>query len=182
VELLRKRSDVGSRIGFFGHSNAGYAALTLAAHSDAFNAIVAAGAFPDWAAVDVTADVFYRDTSCGGFVLQQSRYYTEGRKMPYTIGAPRWAGREEYLQNSPIEHLQNLKTPLLFIEGEMDTSAREVEMAYTIAQTSGAPTELAFYEGESHVFNSRANVIDSHNRTLRWFTRYLTEQGAGARG
>jgi dipeptidyl aminopeptidase/acylaminoacyl peptidase len=178
VELLRKRSDVGSRVGFFGHSNAGYAALTLAAHSDAFNAIVAAGAFPDWAAVNVAGDVFYRDTACGGFVLQQSRYYTEGRKMPYTIGAPRWAAREEYLRNSPIEQLQNLKTPLLFIEGEMDTSAREIEMAYTIAQATGVPTELAFYQGESHILNSRANVIDSHNRTLRWFTRYLTKQRA----
>jgi dipeptidyl aminopeptidase/acylaminoacyl peptidase len=177
VTLLRGRADVdGTRTGFFGHSNAGYVALTLAAHTDAFRAIVAAGSFPDWAAVNVTADVFYRDTVCGGFVMQQSRYFTEARAMPYSIGAPRWSAREEYLRNSPIEQLQNLKTPLLFIEGEMDTSAREVEMAYTIAQATGVPTELAFYQGESHVFNSRANVIDSHDRALRWFTRYLTKQ------
>lgn len=174
TELLRKHPDVdGSKLGFFGHSNAGFAALTLEAHTDAFAAIVAMSTFPDRRAYELIPYPAFSMLDCGGFLLQENRFYAEDINLPYGLGGSFWDMPEAYDKTSPIRYLDKATTPILLIEGEFDANPAEMQYAYGVLQAHGVDAELAYYPGEPHVFYNPANIRDAWNRTESWFNKHL---------
>jgi pimeloyl-ACP methyl ester carboxylesterase len=176
VEMLNKHPAIApGRIGFFGHSNAGYVALTLAGQTDAFKAIVAYSTFPEWGDAEFMTFPGVRWMSCGGFVAQSARYYIEDPHLPYAMGTARWNDEAKFARNTPIDHLHKAKTPVLFLQGEFDVTPVPMESAYHILQANGVPSAFAYYRGESHVLYSPANIRDATERSVRWFQTHLRE-------
>lgn len=76
---------------------------------------------------------------------------------------------------SPLTYIKATKAPLLTIQGENDIrvprgQAQEVN---DILKAKGNIVETIFYPGEGHGFQKREHQLDSLNRTIAWFDKYL---------
>lgn len=76
---------------------------------------------------------------------------------------------------SPASYVQNVKAPVLSLQGEDDTivprsQAEELDKAL---RSRGIVTETIFYPGEGHGFEKTENQADALRRTVAWFDRYL---------
>ena len=80
-----------------------------------------------------------------------------------------------YEKNSPINFIQNAKTPTLIIHGEQDTTP-PVSQSYEFyngLREMGVETELVLYPREGHSFEELAHQIDLLKRILNWYDSYL---------
>jgi dipeptidyl aminopeptidase/acylaminoacyl peptidase len=174
LDVLNKQPEIlPGEFGFFGHSNAGYAALALEVLSKRFKAIVACSTFPD-----LGFGLFYTNgmtaaADCSGNLTQAYRFPYEDPVGPYFMNGPAWKGQDKYLRNAPLFHLDTAATPLLLIEGEFDAAPRAMEATYSVLHGRGVPVELAYYWGESHVFSSPGNILDTWTRSEKFFGKYL---------
>lgn len=172
--LDRQRYLMPGEHGFWGHSNAGYVALSLEALTDRFKAIVAWDTFPELGYENLHSSMLDVALNCAGNFLQGWRFFYEDPGEPYTPQpAPPWKNPSEYIRNEPLFNLNRAATPLLLVEGEFDVAPKEMEEVYSILRGRGVPVELAYYWGEAHVFGSPGNIHDSWRRTECFFNRYL---------
>lgn len=83
--------------------------------------------------------------------------------------------RAVYENASPIKFIRNATAPLLVLQGENDIRVpkEEAEQVVSIYKEIGKPVDSHFYPMEGHGFAKRENQIDSINRTIAWFDRYL---------
>lgn len=177
--LDRQAEIIPGCYGFWGQSNAGYVALALEALSDRFKAIVAWDTFPEIGYDSLHSSDMDVALECSANIIQENRFFYEGRGQPFAPQpTPPWKSPETYIRNDPLFNLSNAATPILLIEGEFDTSPREMEETYSILRGRGVSAELAYYWGEGHVFGSPGNIHDSWLRTEAFFRRHLL---AGAR-
>jgi len=102
-----------------------------------------------------------------------------------TFSMPRWMKMyfkgnpyvrdDMYEKNSPINFIQNAKTPTLIIHGEQDTTP-PVSQSYEFyngLREMGVETELVLYPREGHSFEELAHQIDLLKRILNWYDSYL---------
>ena len=171
--LARHNAIDASRCGFYGHSNAGYAALALEVSSHRFKAIVAHATFPDIGFANLTAAPDRTTLDCAPYTIQADRFYYEDEAQPYGVGAPFWLNPGAYAENSPAIHLDAATTPLLLLAGEFDSGSREMEGVYSTLLAKGVPVEMALYWGEGHVLNTPGNLHDMWLRTERFLDRNL---------
>jgi dipeptidyl aminopeptidase/acylaminoacyl peptidase len=83
--------------------------------------------------------------------------------------------RAVYESNSPITYIRDIKAPLLSLQGDRDIRVprgQAEEVAAILAET-GTPNDTVFYADEGHGFAKRENQIDSLQRVIDWFDRYL---------
>jgi dipeptidyl aminopeptidase/acylaminoacyl peptidase len=87
--------------------------------------------------------------------------------------------REVYTKTSPILHLRNAKAPLLVLQGDNDIRVpkEEAEQVVDILKKEGKTVDAKFYPQEGHGFAKRENQIDSIQRTIAWFDKYLKGDG-----
>jgi dipeptidyl aminopeptidase/acylaminoacyl peptidase len=112
------------------------------------------------------------------------------------MGGSPWEQRARYLENSPFFYLDRVKTPVLIIHGAED-DAVQVNLAdevFTGLRRLGKTVSYARYQGENHWEGawSYPNQLDSLNRSIAWFDRFLkgmpapgasgTSPGAGKTG
>jgi dipeptidyl aminopeptidase/acylaminoacyl peptidase len=172
--LDRQAEIVPGGYGFFGHSNAGYVALALETLTHQFKAIVAWCTFPEIGYDTLHSDSGNVALNCAGNLIQSHREVYEDPRQPYAPQpAPPWKNPGEYIRNEPLFKLNHATTPLLLVEGELDSDPREVESVYSILYGRGVPVELAYYWGEGHLFASPGNIRDCWLRTEGFFKRYL---------
>ena len=83
--------------------------------------------------------------------------------------------RAVYEATSPIKYLRNAKAPLLVLQGENDIRVpkEEAEQVVKVLKDAGRTVDAHFYPAEGHGFAKRENQIDSMNRMLEWFEKYL---------
>ena len=83
--------------------------------------------------------------------------------------------REVYMKTSPINYLKNAKAPLLVLQGENDIRVpkEEAEQIVDILKKVGKTVDVKYYPQEGHGFYKRENQIDSIQRTIAWFDKYL---------
>lgn len=149
------------RIGVWGHSYGGYGVLALLVASDRFRAAVASAAQGDMVgsfgqmAVDGTSRTRWAEAG-------------QGR-----MGGTPWEVPEAYRQNSPVLHLDRVRTPLLLLHGEADPTVpvHLAEAVYVGLRRLGRPVALARYGGEGHWPGdwSVPNQIDYWTRLIGWF-------------
>jgi dipeptidyl aminopeptidase/acylaminoacyl peptidase len=86
--------------------------------------------------------------------------------------------RQAYEDASPIKYFKNAKAPLLILQGANDIRdpKEEAEQAETILKREGKIVEAHYYPDEGHGFEKRENQIDSMERTIAWFDRYLKQK------
>lgn len=80
-----------------------------------------------------------------------------------------------YLNSSPFVHLQNVKTPVLILQGEADTTdpPGQSEELYRGLKHYGLESELVMYPREPHGLREEKHLVDRLNRILAWYERYV---------
>jgi dipeptidyl aminopeptidase/acylaminoacyl peptidase len=158
TEFLKKTGYVDAkRIGITGGSYGGY--MTLIALSK-------------------TPDVFAAGVDMFGIVNWWSMWErgspTNRRYQEGLVGTPE-RNPDVYKASSPLTYLDQLKAPLLVLQGENDplVPAHESRQVVEFLQKDQRTVEAHFYAGEGHGFVKPENQKDALHRTIDWFDRYL---------
>ena len=154
------------RLGIMGYSYGGYGTVGVIAHTTRFKAAVAGGGI-------------YNLTSYYSWFGKQGRNsgigWAEGGQG--RMRGSLWEQRQQYINNSPIFHLDKVETPLLIYCGDgYDGSdfAQSGELFSGLRRLKKTGT-LVHYQGETHNPPTwqPEHRIDSWERILGWFEKYL---------
>jgi dipeptidyl aminopeptidase/acylaminoacyl peptidase len=85
--------------------------------------------------------------------------------------------RKVYEDASPIKYFQNATAPLLVLQGENDIRdpKEEADQVVDTLRKYGKTVDVHYYPGEGHGFAKRENQVDSLDRSIAWFDKYLKE-------
>jgi len=80
-----------------------------------------------------------------------------------------------YEADSPMTYIKQTKAPLLILQGENDIRVPRGQAAEVVStlKSVGATVDIHYYPEEGHGFAKRENQIDSLQRTIDWFDKYL---------
>ena len=121
-------------------------------------------------------DRFQAAVSGAGSALYAASYGHDEyqRWYEWEIGLP-WENRELWERLSPLNYVQNVKTPTMFMCGEKDWNVpvQNSEQMYQALRRLGVPTRLVVYPGEHHGGWSYAHEKDYTERLLSWYDRHL---------
>jgi dipeptidyl aminopeptidase/acylaminoacyl peptidase len=78
-------------------------------------------------------------------------------------------------ERSPIAHVANVKTPTMFIHGELDQDVNivEAEQMYNALKQLGIETVFLRYPREGHGNREPGHIVDALTRSLDWYARLL---------
>lgn len=116
----------------------------------------------------ITAVVLHPDLFAD--YLRNVGYYEQGQG---NMGGTIWEVPDRFRENSPLFHFDRIETPLLIGQGENDGDLEPAEAIFSALERLEKPVEYRLYEGEGHVLNERANVIDFWNRRLAFLVEHL---------
>ena len=92
----------------------------------------------------------------------------------------RWIGdverdREKLVERSPITHIENVRCPMLILQGENDPRVPKEESDQVVERLRGLGRRVEYivYSGEGHGFTKRANAEDAYGRILDFLTKEL---------
>jgi dipeptidyl aminopeptidase/acylaminoacyl peptidase len=135
-----------TRMGAAGASYGGYMVYWIAGHTNRFKALVAHdGVFNPVSMAGSTEELWFVDWEFGG--------------TPY-------ANRALYEKWSPLNFVQNWKTPILIVHSQLDyrVDLSEGYQAFTAAKVVGVPAKFLYFPDEGHW------VLKPRNRRLWWGT------------
>lgn len=90
------------------------------------------------------------------------------------MGASPWDAPQRYLRNSPLMHVKAITTPILLINGDIDSvNTTQSEEFFTALTRLHKNAEYVRYFGEGHVFRSPANIRDMWHRIFDWYAKTL---------
>ena len=145
----------GSRIGAAGGSFGGYMMNWLQGHSDRFSALVNhAGIFNLWNLYYGTEEVWFPEWEFGGAPHEDPTLYDK------------W---------SPCRFVQNWKTPMLILHGQLDYRVPYLEgvSAFTALQTRGIPSRIVLFPDEGHWINKPQNALTWYTEFVGFFDTHL---------
>jgi dipeptidyl aminopeptidase/acylaminoacyl peptidase len=159
------------RIVLMGHSNGGYSTIALLVQTNRFKAAVMSGGFGD-----LTAFYGYMRSSGEGSWIQ----FLEQQDGGGAMGAPPWEVPQRYVENSPIYYLNRVRTPLIIQAGTADLPIIGFSDAVFVGlKRLGREVTYLRYEGEGHMLERRANLIDFWGRVLAFFGKRVGYSEAG---
>lgn len=102
------------------------------------------------------------------------------RQMQYERGQSRigvnlWDGFDLYIENSPLFHLPNVKTPVLIMHNDKDTAVpwyQGIEMFASLRRL-GKQAWMLQYKGEDHNLRERHNCKDLSVKLAEFFDYFL---------
>ncbi|MFC1514209.1 S9 family peptidase, partial [candidate division KSB1 bacterium] len=132
------------RVGTTGHSYGGFMTNWLITqYPDRFAAAVCGAGISNWISDYGTADIAR---------TKETEFY----------GTP-WEeeSRNRMIRQSPLTYAGNVKTPTLFIHGEVDQRVpyEEAEQMYFAIKKNGVPAKVIQYEGQSHGISGHWNNV-----------------------
>jgi dipeptidyl aminopeptidase/acylaminoacyl peptidase len=154
------------KVGVFGGSYGGFMTLMLAAkESEKFTAAVDLFGPLDWYTM-----LKHSDPLLNQYVRS-------------LLGDPE-KDRKIYEEDSPIKHIQNIKAPLLVLQGDNDPRVpkEETEQLVEVLKKRGKVVEVVYYPDEGHGFDKLEHQIDAARRIVAWFEKYLREAPATPSG
>ncbi len=147
-----------------GHSWAGYQTAYLVTQTDLF-AAASAGA----PVGNMTSAYSQIRTESG--LARQFQY----EKYQSRIGGNLWDSLDSYLRNSPVFHVQNSKTPLLILHGNIDEAvpfAQGVEL-YLAFRRLSKNCVMVEYQNEPHHPRKYQNKLDWAVKMKEWYDHYV---------
>jgi dipeptidyl aminopeptidase/acylaminoacyl peptidase len=154
------------RLGIMGHSYGGYSTLAVIVQSARFKAAVDSAGPADL----VSSYGIMDDNGSSGAIGWAET--GQGR-----MGGTPWQFRDRYIENSPIFYLDRVHTPLLIVQGELDTAVpyQQANEVFVALRRLGKEVVYAKYGGEEHWEGTWGvpNVLDYWNRVIDWFDKYL---------
>src|SRR5438552_634366 len=153
-----------TRMGAAGASYGGYMVYWIAGHTNRFKALVAHdGVFNPVSMAGSTEELWFVDWEFGG--------------TPY-------ANRALYEKWSPLNFVQNWKTPILIVHSQLDyrVDLSEGYQAFTAAKLQGVPAKFLYFPDEGHWVLRPRNRRLWWETVLDWLDQYLRPQAlTGAR-
>ena len=159
IDYVIKRYPIDpARVGHTGHSYGGFMTNWLITqYPDRFAAAVSGAGISNWISDYGTADI-YR--------TKETEFF----------GTP-WeeAARERMIRQSPITYAGRVKTPTLFVHGEVDQRVpyEEAEQMYFALKRRGIPAKMIQYAGQPHGIGGHWNNVHRMLNELRWWDTYL---------
>jgi dipeptidyl aminopeptidase/acylaminoacyl peptidase len=147
-----------ARVGHTGHSYGGFMTNWLITqYPDRFAAAVAGAGISNWISDYGTADIFR---------TKETEFY-----------GPPWdeAARNRMVKQSPLSHAGRVRTPTLFVHGEVDQRVpyEEGEQMYFALKRRGVPAKMIQYAGQPHGISGHWNSVHRMINELQWFNTYL---------
>lgn len=160
MALIKEGYVDSSKIGIQGQSWGGYQVAYLITRTNMFAAA--------WAGAPVA-----NMTSAYGGIRWESGL---NRQFQYEhsqsrIGATLWDKPDLYIQNSPLFHVPNIKTPLVIMSNDADGAVpwyQGIEL-FTAMRRLNKPVWLLQYNGEAHNLVERKNRKDIQIREQQYF-------------
>ena len=142
------------RIAIRGRSSGGYTVLSALADSDVFTAGTSLFGIGDLKLLDATTHKF-------------ESHYDQFLIGSDDLSDPVWAER------SPINKVDQIHAPLLLLQGTEDkvVPPSQAESMFEALRDSGRPVALRLYSGEGHGFHSAANIKDSWESELSFYSQ-----------
>ena len=153
------------RLGIMGYSYGGYFTAGLITQTNRFKAAVCGGGF-------------YNLTRIYGVLTKQGRSlgirWIEGSM---DIGGSLWEQRQQYIDNSPLFHLDKVETPVLIYSGEGfdgDDYTQSGELFSGLRRLEKKAT-FAWYRGEGRLVRywRPEHRADCWERIIDWFEKHL---------
>lgn len=92
----------------------------------------------------------------------------------------RWIGelpadREKLVERSPITHIENVRCPMLILQGSNDPRVPQEESDQVVAKlrAMGRRVEYVVYPDEGHGFTKKKNADDAYGRVVAFLTKEL---------
>ena len=171
VDYVLKRYPIDpKRIGHMGHSYGGFMTNWLITqYPDRFAAAISGAGISNWISDYGTADIY--------------------RTKETEFFGPPWdeKAREIMIRQSPITYAGRVKTPTLFIHGEVDHRVpfEEGEQMYFALRRRGVPAKMIMYKDQPHGIRGHWNNVHRMLNELAWWETYLktvpqkTDSGTG---
>ena len=146
-----------TRMGAAGASYGGYMILWIAGHTNRFKVLV-------------DHDGVFNPVSMAGST--EELWFTD-----WEFGGPLYANRALYEQWSPLNHVNNWKTPLLVVHGQLDyrVDLSEGYQAFTAAKRMGLDAKFLYFPDEGHWVLRPRNRRIWWGTVLDWLEGYLRE-------
>ena len=159
LDYVLKRYPIDARrVGHTGHSYGGFMTNWLITqYPDRFAAAITGAGISNWVSDYGTADI-YRTKE------------TEFFGTPWDKDA-----RERMMKQSPLSFAGNVKTPTLFVHGEVDQRVpyEEGEQMYFALKRRGIPAKMIQYAGQPHGIGGHWNNVHRMINELAWWNQYL---------
>jgi dipeptidyl aminopeptidase/acylaminoacyl peptidase len=164
IDYVLKRYPIDpKRVGHTGHSYGGFMTNWLITqYPERFAAAVTGAGITNWVSDYGTADI-YRTKE------------TEFFGTPWDAAA-----RDRMIKQSPLTYAGNVKTPTLFVHGEVDQRVpyEEGEQMYFALKRRGVPARMIRYADQPHGIGGHWNNVHRALNELAWWNKYL--KGAAA--
>ena len=163
IDYVLKRYPIDQRrVGHTGHSYGGFMTNWLITqYPTRFAAAITGAGISNWVSDYGTADI-YRTKE------------TEFFGTPWDKEA-----RDRMIRQSPLSYAGNVRTPTLFIHGEVDQRVpyEEGEQMYFALKRRGVPAKMVRYEGQPHGISGHWNNVHRMLTELQWWNQYLKAPG-----
>jgi dipeptidyl aminopeptidase/acylaminoacyl peptidase len=159
VEAAAARHDVDeTRIGVTGESYGGWMTNWLIATTGRFQAAVAQNSISDMRSEYLTTD--------------------DPPGFDWDMGGAPWQQPDRYARQSPLAHIEQIRTPLLLVHSELDQNCpiNQSEQLYTALRLLGREVEFLRIPGEGHLVNlvgRPSSRLARIRATDAWFRRHL---------
>jgi dipeptidyl aminopeptidase/acylaminoacyl peptidase len=152
-----------AKVATMGHSYGGFMTNWLiTAYPDRFAAAASGAGISNWFSDYGTADIY------------------RTKEMEF-FGAP-WQeeGIKRMITQSPLMQAGKVRTPTLFVVGEMDQRVpyEESEQMYFALRRQGVPAKLIQYAGQPHGISGHWNNVHRMLNELKWINAYVKTQPA----
>jgi dipeptidyl aminopeptidase/acylaminoacyl peptidase len=96
-------------------------------------------------------------------------------RYPDSLLGPYPEAAELYDARSPLQHAEQLNTPVIFLQGGQDrvVPPNQAELLVEVLKRKGVPHEYVLYPDEGHGFRQAATIKDSLSRELAFYRRVL---------
>jgi dipeptidyl aminopeptidase/acylaminoacyl peptidase len=146
-----------TRMGCFGASYGGFMTMYIQTKTDMFKAAVSHAG--------ISSIASYWGDGYWGYTYSAAA----------SAGSYPWNNSKLYTEHSPLFNADKIKTPILLLQGKMDTNVplgESIQM-YTALKILGKPVELIHVDGENHSIKDYQHKLEWQRTILAWFAKYL---------
>ena len=158
------------RLFLMGHSLGGFATYGLVTQTNRFKAAIALGGLSNLISGYGQFDTVSRYDD---YPHEKSSNQALVIESVLSLRAPPWKDMDRYLRNSPIRYVNQVQTPLMIIQGDLDgIPIEQGEEFFMALQRQGKRAEFVRYWGEGHILQSPPNIRDMWQRIFAWFEEF----------
>ncbi|WP_179354370.1 alpha/beta hydrolase family protein [Winogradskyella vidalii] len=166
-EVIRAFPIDKERIGIIGHSFGGYEVNYIATSSDLFKAAVAGAAVSDLVS-------WYHDI---GWDWRKDQIWRIENQQ-FRMAKPYYLIKDKYRDNSPINLVEEMSTPLLLWNGQKDSNTNWAQGIYMFMAMKrlNKHGKLLLFKDEGHFLVKKRNQITLSLQIKNWFDSFLKKE------